>query len=510
MEYYHKENDGWMWWDEGNQQEDGFADSTSLATEKVYAPSAVVGAKGAGVSGASVMPLSSLGNRSVGTSLGTQPVIQAVVATGKQHEAEPVTATVPVGTTDEVQAAAVTSVTEQTTTVATGKAAETVAEAPAVTPVATEPTSELETQAREALRAALSALLKSIQAQGGQVAEFVQATLAKLSDLDVAAILQGTAEGLAKLAQALTETYQAMFGDTYQRSLLGGILDQVNKAFKLEPVRLMLLGGEVPADVKLAAEKEQEFQDAQSVVRDEKGQVLQVVDAKGDRHDYVYDESGVTETITDRAGRTRTLHLDPAGTLLSESSAGRSVTYQYLLDEQGKVKQTTAEERTEKGLAIMLYDQQGQLVSLEAAGKKQKFAYSGTGKEQELEISTTDAQGRMLEQKHYQNGRLAWRKDQDGSTTQYDYLSDGSGKVLAMTLTVTDTDQERTILKYNAAGRLVSALGKDAQRFQKMDQEGTIAEQVFGFDLEKQLFGDPRMDGMRLDNKLQLQQLQGK
>jgi len=51
-------------------------------------------------------------------------------------------------------------------------------------------------------------------------------------------------------------------------------------------------------------------------------------------------------------------------------------------------------------------------------------------------------------------------------------------------------------------------MGKDANRFEKMDQEGNIAQQVASFEIDKQLFSDPRMDGMRIDNKLQLQQLQ--
>jgi YD repeat-containing protein len=73
---------------------------------------------------------------------------------------------------------------------------------------------------------------------------------------------------------------------------------------------------------------------------------------------------------------------------------------------------------------------------------------------------------------------------------------------------VTDREGQTTILKYDGSGRLISALGKQAKRFKKIAQEKGMAEQALTFELEKQLFGDPRMDGKRIDKKQQLKGLE--
>jgi len=51
---------------------------------------------------------------------------------------------------------------------------------------------------------------------------------------------------------------------------------------------------------------------------------------------------------------------------------------------------------------------------------------------------------------------------------------------------------------------LISVLGKDAARYEKMAMESDLSEKTMAFELEKDLFGDPRMDGTRLDNKVLL------
>jgi len=271
-----------------------------------------------------------------------------------------------------------------------------------------------------------------------------------------------------------------------------------------------MLGEAVPETTKLAAQKEKELKDAKRVSRDEDGRIVEAIDKDGTRHAFSYDEAGVNETVTDAKGRIFVRHTDKDGRLLSENSNGRSLTYSYEFGEQGNVKKTKVLERTEAGVATLNYNAEGQLASVESNGKTKTFEYAGEGKDQTIKMATKNVLGQVMEEKTFKGGKLVEVKSQDGSSTKYEYMSDASGKVLAVTLEVTDKDKQKTFLKYNEAGRLVSALGKDSTRFQKMDQEGTIAEQAFGFELEKQLFSDPRMDGMRIDDKLQLQQVQGR
>lgn len=364
-----------------------------------------------------------------------------------------------------------------------------------------------QSEAAANLQAKLVDVLKSVKGLEDAV-KLIQTALARMSGQEILEALKGSSEGVAKLIDALTAAYQVLFGDVYKGSVLGQVLDLVNQSVKLEPVKLAFLGGEaLPADVKLAAQKEQAFKNAQNVSVDENGNVVKTVDQGGNTHEFSYDESGVTETITDRQGKISVKHTDKNGRLLSENSEGRSVTYSYVVDDQGK-QQTQAQERTAQGLATLLYNDKNQLVSVESNGKKKTFEYEGEGENETVKTTTTDEQGRFLEQKTYKQGRLVETKNQDGSSTKYDYMCDDSGKVLAVTLEITDSDNQKTFLKYNQEGRLVSALGKNANRFEKQDQQGTIAEQVAGFEMGKQLFSDPRMDGMRIDNKMQLQQLQ--
>jgi len=201
-------------------------------------------------------------------------------------------------------------------------------------------------------------------------------------------------------------------------------------------------------------------------------------------------------------------HYDKKGLLLSESSSGRSLTYSYELNAAGKPKKTNVLERSAQGTAAMEYDAEGRLTAIEANNKRQVFKYQGKGKNQPFWITSLNDEGDVVEEKLFKDGRLAQKKTPDGTVTTYTYLTDDSGKVVAMTKEMTDQDNEKTIVKYDAAGRMVSALGKEAKRFEKMAQEERMAEQVANFEMEKQLFSDPRMDGMRIDNKLLLEKVQ--
>ncbi|MCK5219391.1 RHS repeat protein, partial [bacterium] len=344
------------------------------------------------------------------------------------------------------------------------------------------------------------------------VPELVRMALSKMSREEIIAALEGADAGMAELIAALNEAGQALFGEGYDKSLPGRILNLVSRVVQLEPAKLILLGEEnIPADVKLAAIAAQECQDAINVSRDEKGRVIEMLDRQGGRHAFTYEESGVTETITATLGDITVKHRDIAGRLLSEACKGESRTYSYVLDSRGQVKQTTVTKRTAgTGITVMQYDKSGRLISLEAEGTQKTFVYQGRGENEEVIATTCNELGEVREQRYFKAGRLVKVKQQDDSETKYEYMTDKTGKVLAMTAQVTDHDGETTILQYDGSGRLVSALGKQTKQVTKMKRETTMAEQALAFELKKQLFGDPRIDGKRIDMKLQLKGLNRK
>jgi len=140
---------------------------------------------------------------------------------------------------------------------------------------------------------------------------------------------------------------------------------------------------------------------------------------------------------------------------------------------------------------------------MEQPQQKTLYVYDGPGADSYTAKIFGAGGGMLLQEKTYKNGRLTQKKTADGTTSKYSYLADSAGKVLAVTVEVKDKDGAKTYLKYDGAGRLISALGKDADKFEKMVKEETdMSEQAFQFGLQKELFGDHRMDSMRLDQKM--------
>ncbi|MCK5218123.1 RHS repeat protein, partial [bacterium] len=245
-----------------------------------------------------------------------------------------------------------------------------------------------------------------------------------------------------------------------------------------------------------------EFQDAISVSRDEKGQVIEIVDRFGDRHAFTYEKPGVIETITDAQGNITVKHRDNSGRLLSEDREGQNVNYSYKLNRQGRVKQTTVTERTAQGITVMQYDKSGRLTSLEVDGMEQTFIYQGQGENEELVTTICNEMGKAREWKYFKARRLVKVKQRDGLETKYGYKTDETGKVLAITVQKTDGDGETTVLKYDGNGKLVSSLNKHAKQDKKMSQEGTLAEQILTFELIQQRCDDQRMDGKRIEENI--------
>jgi len=442
--HFYKEADGYSWEFDGETITHTFADEVQHeATNFQIGPEASY-KDTARASAAGVRVKDSLGNKAEGVNLGAYvPQQQAQQAPVKQHAAE----TAPTQGQQTVSAASVKLQTAETAAVQSGENPKASAAAVQTAPVQTgtgivqtvDNTAKAVAEAAATLQAKLLALFQEVQGLE-DVVKLIQAAVKTLSDQDVLEALKGSSEGMSKLVQALTQVYQSVFGGLYKQSVLGQVISLLNQSVKLEPVKLAFLGGDaVPADAKLAVQKEQEFKNAQRISRDENGNVVEVVDASGNKHQFSYDESGVTETITDTQGKLSVKHLDKNGVLLSENSEGRSVTYSYGVDAQGG-KQTKALERTNEGLSTLLYNAQGQLVSIESNHKKKTLEYAGEGQEQTVKATTTDDQGQVLEQKFFKGGRLVEVRNQDGSSTKYDYMSDGTGKVLAVTLEVSDKD----------------------------------------------------------------------
>ena len=469
---YYKETDGWIWWPNGipqgtndyawnhgsgDRMEEMYADELKqdLDVEAV----GPIGPKdsGASASAASVSSPSvrtSFGNKAGGATLGSSGELPA-----KQRGIE----VAAVSADGSVQAASL---------------------------------------AEEVLQDELVAKLRDIKGLE-DIPGLVRMALSKLSPEEIIAALEGSDAESAKLVAVLTAAVRALFGEVYAESVLGRILNLVAGSVKLEPARLVLLGGEaVPADVKLTVEKAQEFQDAISVSRDEQGRAIEVVDQFGERHAFTYEASGVTETIIDAQGKSTVKHRDNSGRLLSESREEENQTYGYEVDNQGRVKQTVVTKRTAEGIAVMKYDEDGRMIALEEGGSKQTFVYEGQGRDEEVIITTSNKQDQVMEEKYFKAGRLVKVKQQDGSEKEYQYVADKGGKIQNVIVTITDQDDQKTVLKYDGSGRLAAAQGKHAKRFKQMDQKGTLAEQTFTFELTKQRLDDPRMDRKRIEENV--------
>lgn len=234
-----------------------------------------------------------------------------------------------------------------------------------------------------------------------------------------------------------------------------------------------------------------------------KGRVVQAIDKKGSTHKFEYEKSGMTEMVVAVDGKTSVKHYDQSGRMLSESSGSMSRIFKYDLKKNGKVEKTTVVERSEEGTKTLEYNKDGLLTAVEKDGLKTEITYKGkSGNNYTAKLFNKN--GDVIEEQTFSNGRLAKKKMRDGTKVSYDYMTDGDGKVLAVTQIVEDADGEKTYLKFDRSGKLVSVLGKDADRFKKMTEEGGMLDASLDFDATLELFSDPRMDGMRIDSmKLQ-------
>jgi YD repeat-containing protein len=310
-----------------------------------------------------------------------------------------------------------------------------------------------------------------------------------------------------RILRALVVAYRAVFGDLYRVSLIGQATERLARLVRLDPVKLSLgAGGVWSPGTEQAAAQEQARRAEGGVVRDEQGNVIELLDEKGAKHTFTYDESGCTETTIAAAGTVTVRHLDPAGRLLAESVPGISRTYSYEIGPQNQVVKTLVQERSEHGLTLLTYDPQGRLTAWEGNGVRKSFEYGTAGRDATLKITMQDTDGREIEQQTFRAGRLELLTRSDGSSSRYAYETDGSGGVLAMTVDLTNTVGGRTQLRYDGSGRLISALGDDANRFQQLDQEGNLAGQLFTFELERTLAGDPKLVGSRMEEVMQLPQ----
>jgi YD repeat-containing protein len=466
---YTKGGDGWMWWTLGTKTEQFYADTMAQNTGNIIAGG--VGSKGQ-VSGSSVMTYRlSSGNKAGGVLLAGGMEDQQ---SGKGRLEQPAVPAPEAAA--EVAAAAV----EPATTPVVGKAR------------GGEPAEEAEADAEKAsTQDELLAAFANIKSLA-DVVEFLKLALAKLGQEAVAAALQNS--GAAQLLEQLVKASQLVFGGAAQESLLGKLTSLLlDNQQMVDEVRLAITGGEVISDeVKQATKIAESMKFADVVSRDENGRVVEAVDHNGAMHTFKYEAGGFTETTKDSAGNVQVAQYNQAGRLVAVNEGGTTRTYAYA---DGKV---TVTERTEAGEVTMQYGSDGRLVSLEADGQKTTYQYSGQGTGNYTAL-VVGQNGKMVEQKTYRDGRLVAKQMQDGSKVAYDYQTDAAGEVLAITRVETDAQGNQMVMKFDKSGRLISVKGKDGEQ-QVAEAEG-MSEKALEF-IQFELFGDPRVDSMRIDNKL--------
>ncbi|MCD4812112.1 hypothetical protein K8S19_00240 [bacterium] len=325
---------------------------------------------------------------------------------------------------------------------------------------------------------------------------FIQLVLSKMNPKAIAASLMKSTT--VNLINALTQAYNLVFGEGYQDSLIGKFTQMASdNGILVEEVKSAISGGTVVAsEAKLAAKIAGEMKDAKQVSTDEKGRVVESVDSKGTERIFKYDKSGVTETLTAKDGRKSVRRFDTEGKLVSENRGDTVRTYNYTMAE-GKVEKVTMQERTESALTTCEYDNQGRLLMVDQPQQKTTYSYDGP-EDKSYAAKIFSANGSLLEEKTYENSRLAERKRSDGTVSSYSYMTDGSGEILAVTEEKQDKDGEKSVFKYDRTGRLVSSLDKESGRFERMESE-TMGDQTMELnEAMDDMFGDPRVHSMRL------------
>ncbi len=326
---------------------------------------------------------------------------------------------------------------------------------------------------------------------------FLQLVASKMSSQAILAAWQNSAA--ANLMNGLAAAYNSLFGEAYQNSLLGKLITvATNYSSIVEELKTAIAGGTIISnEVKLAAKIARDLENAQSVKKDEKGHVIEVVDANGSTHKYQYEAKGFTEIMVDYKGHKETNYYNEDGQLLSQNLGNMSRTYSYV-EEGRQVAKVTMVERSVNGSTVFEYDGLGRLTALDQGNQKSVYKYEGQSTNT-YTVQILGPNGAKLEERSCKNGRLISKRGADGSSSEYSYMTDSVGNVLAVTAEVKDKDGGKTYLKYDGSGRLISAQGKEAEKYEQMAKDdGSLAEQAFVFGAEKDMFGDKRIDNMRL------------
>ena len=344
------------------------------------------------------------------------------------------------------------------------------------------------------------AKIKSVK----DIAAFIDQVSKLLGRKAISQALEGASN--TDILKRLIGLFKEIFGPQYHNSLVGKLVAvTVDNQAVLDELKVAMSDQQdtLPNEIKLAAKMALELQEAKEIKKDEKGQVVEAVDKTGAKHHYNYEASGLTEKVEGAGGQVSVLHYNNQGQLLSENVAGRTRTYTYQADKQGQVAKITMNERSRNGSQTVDYDVQGRVLKIERDDQKSVYHYSDASSDT-FQVTHYNQAGNIAEKCSYKNNRMVKKEKADGSTSEYDYLTDSNNKVVAITQKNTDRDGAETTLKYDGTGKLVSALGKDANRYKKTAQEDDISQKTMFFELTKELFGDPRMDGTRLDNKVLL------
>jgi len=294
-ENWTKTADGWQWVATGFTEENSYADSLELDTGIVTA--GPIGQEG--MATASAVNLrkyqTSWGNKAGGVSLAGGMAASEDKDGGKGYFRSPVD--------KSVQAASASDIAQEPATTETkggkGRTSMSTEEVDntEVTAEATPVDSPGETPTKDEVVAAFQNI-KDLD----DVNEFLKLLASKMDNQAVLAALKNSTA--VNLMNSLVQVYKVIFGEAYQSSLLSKLIAVVtDNTVIVEELKTAITGGTVVAsEVKLAAKIAADMQNAQSVKKDEKGNVIEVVDANGNRHKYQYEAKGFTERV--EAGRT--------------------------------------------------------------------------------------------------------------------------------------------------------------------------------------------------------------
>ncbi|MCD4812438.1 hypothetical protein K8S19_01900 [bacterium] len=339
------------------------------------------------------------------------------------------------------------------------------------------------------------------------VREVRKAMLAILRQMDLTKIRESILDELeASNMQPLINVMQSIFGKEYKASWLSQVTEfLLNNGRMLEDLKVALTGEAIPQETKKALTMAKELQSEKNVKRDEKGRVLDVVDRRGVRHEFVYETSGVTEKTSGGGSTACIKHYDLEGRLLSETEGGVNKVYDYEYTAKGEISKVYVAQRSEDGLAQSEYDAQGRLILLAQGDQTRTYHYTGQGTDV-YTVVLYGEQGSILEERDYRSGMLTCRRQLDGSTTRYHYSKNKSGKISEIHQEIEARNGDKHYMKYDQTGRLI-ARGKKREKLEKIAKKDSFAEQALDFSSQENGLADPRMERMKMDHRrFQLQQ----